>query len=429
MMSMVEVHLESFFDPASSHVERDVLVGRAWFNQRSGRAPVTTTFSYDPSYLRREGAWSIDPAFDLATGRGYAEGLPGVFADAAPDRWGRYVIAREAQLDAREGVDSTSPRPVQLTSVDYLLGVSDLTREGALRFRDVATGEWLSGGTDVPPMFGLSELRAAAMEVAAGEAGLSAVKRLLAAGTSSLGGARPKASVRDGDRLCIAKFSHPGDDWHVMAWENVALDVAKASGAIVPAAKLVAIGEDHALVTERFDRVDANVHGPRIPYMSALTLVEGVDGRPYDYADVAERMLFACARPKESIAELVRRIALVIALNDTDDHLRNLGFLRDYDGWKLAPVFDCNPDPRLGVVRQTTVLGAEGDESARALRDFASGFGVGRDECSEIVGRVVRAAAKWETFACRHGIGERERREFAPVFRRQREELLTAFLL
>lgn len=417
MRSPIDVYL--------SLANEEVPVGRAWFTLRRGH--LSTRFSYEPAYLVRDDAFPIDPMLSLASGGGNVAGLPGAFRDASPDRWGRHLILRESQETAlQRGVP-----PRTLDDVDYLLGVTDVSREGALRFKSPDDGVWLSSHSDVPPRLALPKLLAAANAAAVGNSGLRELKYLLDAGSGSLGGARPKASVVDGERLILAKFSHPHDAWSVIAWERVALDVAQLAGLNVPRSELVWLGDAQVLLLERFDRVDSLIDGPRIPYMSAMTMVGGSDGGDYDYAEVAELIRYQCARPEEELPSLFARVVLNVALHNVDDHLRNLGYLRGPHGWCASPLFDCNPEPNAGRMRQTSIMGYRDDdavETARALRYFAEECDLADDEAASIVSTIIRAIDQWELVARRNRVPERERRLFSPIIARQLDALRGNFV-
>jgi serine/threonine-protein kinase HipA len=231
----VEVHVDGSSGP--------VRAGTAFFTRNRGR--VTTTFDYDPGYLRTADAPSVDPAFPLTRGAQYVAKLPGSFGDGAPDRWGRNLIAKRERAIARE----ERRRARDLDDVDYLLGVSDDTRQGALRFRHADGSAFLGPHTDVPRLLELPRLLRAADEAASDDDGAAAVKVLLDAGTGSLGGARPKAAVRlDDGALGLAKFPHASDEWDVMAWEATALDIAGRAGLEVPDHRLTKVGPRHVLL-------------------------------------------------------------------------------------------------------------------------------------------------------------------------------------
>lgn len=385
-----------------------LLVGDAYLQVRRGRLAVT--FSYDRDYLGLRDAYPIDPALRLTSGNwAVPQGLPRAFADAAPDRWGRNLIAKRHRLEATA---ESSPMP-QLDDRHYLLGVSDETRQGALRFKTEIAGEFQHPTPDIPKLLALPTLMRAAAEVARDEeGGMAAIKILLDAGTGSLGGARPKASVKDGDRLMIAKFPHHTDSWNVIAWEKTALDLAAAAGITVPKAQLVDIEGQSVLLLERFDRQAER----RIGYMSALTLIEGADGEQRDYTEIAEALPEYSAHATADLRELWRRVAFSVAVHNTDDHLRNHGFLRSKSGWGLAPVFDVNPNPDLDSQRVTSIGGSSGPASdVQALLAYAGTFDLTQVQAKEILCEVSGAAAGWASFARRNGISAAEIGKFEPT--------------
>ena len=365
-------------------------VGRAWIDQRG--QSISTTFSYDASWVAAPDAYAIDPQLGLAAARHHLTSLPGALADSAPDRWGRNLIRKQRR----------SAGPGSLLDVDFLLGVSDLTRQGALRFSTSDDGTFLAPGSEVPRLIELPRLLRAAEAVVRDEDTYTAVKTLLDAGSGSLGGARPKASVRDGDRLAIAKFPHASDEWDVMAWEATALDLAERAGIRVPTRRLVPVEGRHVLILERFDR-----HlGSRVPYISALTLVNGEDGRTYDYLEVAESLAAHGENVADDLGQLWRRVAFSTLVNNTDDHLRNYGFLRGRSGWRLAPAFDINPNPDLGLTSQTTMnfVGTNGVAKLEALRVTAPDFGLSAQRADTILREVARAVGEWRGVAAANGV-------------------------
>lgn len=390
-------------DPIEVHLH-DRMVGQAWIT--TGRSSTSTVFLYEPDYLAQAHATQIDPALRMFTGNQAVAGLPGAFRDASPDRWGRNLITKRhrATGDARA-----------LTEIDFLLGVSDSTRQGALRFKRAGDGPFLDDATDVPKLIALPELLHAADRVSLDSDDLTAVKQLLAAGSGSLGGARPKASVVDDNgRLALAKFPKPGDDWDVMAWEATALDLAEAAGCDVPTRRLVDIDGRHLLLLDRFDRAADR----RIPYISAMTLLEATDGEAMDYIDIAEALIDESAQPKLDLTELFRRAVLNVAMHNTDDHLRNHGLLhRGAGGWQLAPVFDINPNPDLNEHRVTGIAGASSpDHEAAGLRALADVCRLDEPARRSVLDDVRVACAAWDAVALRNGIGRAERARFADTF-------------
>jgi serine/threonine-protein kinase HipA len=294
--------------------------------------------------------------------------------------------------------------------------VSDETRQGALRFKTELDGDFQDPASDVPKLIALPALLNAANSVSRDEPdNMEAIKTLLDGGTGSLGGARPKASVRDGDRLLIAKFPHHADEWSVIAWEKTALDLAEAAGISVPNRRLVGIEGSPVLLLDRFDREGAR----RVGYLSAMTLLEARDGQPRDYTEVAEIIPEYSAATTDDLRQLWRRIAFSVAVHNTDDHLRNHGFLRRKAGWRLAPVFDVNPNPDLSAQRVTSIGGAANPaDEVNALLVYSESFGLTDRQARAVLHEVVDAANGWEAVARRNGIAEAEIARFQPTLLR-----------
>lgn len=391
--------------------------GVARLHRRRGQ--ITTDFTYDPAYLARPGAYEIDPALRMDVGRGVVEGLPGAFSDCAPDRWGRRLVQKRLRAMQEEG-----KTPPDVSDIDFLLGVSDVTRQGALRFRRRGETSFADSAHDVPKMLRLPELMHAADRVSRDDidVDLSAVKVLLDAGSASLGGARPKASVLDDDGLLyIAKFPHRSDEWDVMAWEKTALDLAERAGIVTPPRRIVTIDGRTVLLTERFDRAN----GQRVGYMSALTMVQGRDGDEHrDYVDFAAELSDISGATADDLSALWRRIAFSIAIHNTDDHLRNHGFLRRAEGWRLSPAFDINPNPDLAAERATGIGGVTArDAELDALMLHADEFGLNADAASGILTEVNAATLDWREVAAANGIPESEMKRFEGAFEGAREDI------
>lgn len=383
---------------------QSVHVGTAHFTRR-GRA-VTTTFTYSSAYLARRDAYAIDPALPLDVGRGHTTGLPGAFADSAPDRWGRRLI------------EKAWSRPTSISEVDYLVGVSDHSRQGSLRYRRTDSPTYVADGHDIPRLVDLGRLLHASDQLAGAGRGhdveeMHAVRELLDVGGTTLGGARPKASVIDTDgALSIAKFPHPGDEWDVMAWEKTALDLAERAGLDVPARHLTKIDGRSVLILRRFDRDGQS----RLGYASAMTLAGLSDGDPGDYLDLAAAIADHSTRPDADLADLWRRMAVFTAIHNIDDHFRNHGFLHSPGGWALAPAFDVNPNPDPNKARATSISGATSvSEERDALLEAAPYFGLTPDHGVEVLDQVYAAASSWRTVATSNGVPEHELRIFADV--------------
>ncbi len=392
-----------------------VAVGVARLHRRRNR--ITTDFTYDPGYLSNPSAYAIDPALPLDTGRGVVDGLPGSFADSAPDRWGRRLVTKRLEATRREGAT-----PRSISDIDFLLGVSDITRQGALRFRRLGSTEFEGPGVEVPRMLRLGELARAA-DAAARDDGsdLASVKLLLDAGSGSLGGARPKASVTDGDHLFIAKFPHHADEWDVMAWEKTTLDLAERAGIEVPRRLTTQIDGSTVLLLERFDRSAER----RIGYMSAMTLVQGRDGDDdRDYLDLAAELTDVSYAADSDLADLWRRIAFSIAVHNTDDHFRNHGLLRSVGGWQMSPLFDVNPNPDPGAQRVTSISGAASrDDGLDSLMAVARDFGLSPASAAATIRDVNEATRGWRTVASANGVSASAQSRFADAFEGLRPRL------
>ena len=274
------------------------------FSHRRGRTE-SATFVYAPAYVTRPGAYELDPSLPLGTAPSQTpvgQTIFGALSDCAPDRWGRTLINRAEARAAREAGRTLRA----LGDVDYLLGVRDDLRQGALRFR-IGGGPFLApDDVGVPALTDLPELLDLADAAERDDVSLLELRRLVRVG-SSLGGARPKAHVRHPDgRVAIAKFpSAAQDTWNVMAWEKVALDVAQRAGITVPASRLLTLAGRHVLVVDRFDRTPA---GARVGYVSAMTMLRASDGDQRSYLEIAEAIEERSARAGQDLAQLWRRL-------------------------------------------------------------------------------------------------------------------------
>jgi serine/threonine-protein kinase HipA len=391
-----------------------LLAGIAYFTIRRGM--VTTFFEYAESYLADERSVDLSPYMRRSDRSTTTVGLPGVFADSAPDRWGRNLISRRLRAAARDA--KTAPPTV--TEFDFLCGVGDLTRQGALRFRARGEVNFLSEPTEIPRLVELPTLLAASRELASNSDDLAAIKLLLDAGSASLGGARPKASVVDNGRLAIAKFPHADDEWDVMAWEATALDLAARCGIAKPQHRLVKVSDLSVLLVDRFDRVGPAGGGSiehmahRTPYISAMTILDRTDGAESDYLEIAEMMRAHGSNSRQDLRELWGRIAFSVAVNNVDDHLRNHGFLHSGGGWSLSPLFDVNPHPDPSAHRVTGVCG-ETDRSGciQSLLSSSETFGLSPVEARSLWSHIRASVADWRTVASANGISKGEQRLFA----------------
>jgi serine/threonine-protein kinase HipA len=404
---MAESAVEVFVQIAGE----DVFAGRLWSHQR--RAVESASFTYADEYLQRDG-YALDPALPLSAGQHQTpvgQALFGAFTDCAPDRWGRRLINRAEMARARR--DGGGAR--RFAEIDYLLGVRDDMRQGALRFRYPNGDAFLTReDVGIPPLAELPRLLNASAKLETDEASDEELRMLLRGG-SSLGGARPKAHVIDsGGRAAIAKFpSVSGDEWDVTAWEAVAIELAHRASIRVPTAMLHQIDGKSVLVVERFDRDAAR----RIGYVSAMTMLEAKDGDQRSYLEIAEVIEAQSPKATDDLRELWRRIAFSILISNTDDHLRNHGFLRTVSaGWELAPAFDLNPDPRPGPKHLSTAIEIDDAASIENLMDVAGYFRVDADQARDILGEVLDATSRWRQVADQAGLSRSAITDMAPAF-------------
>ena len=401
------------------------LVGRLWTRMRGDRQ--SATFEYDRSWLAHPERFSLDPALQLGPGPFHAptdKPLFGAVGDSAPDRWGRVLMRRaERRRAEREG-----QTPRTLREIDYLLMVDDQARQGALRFAVREGGPFLAeyGPTRIPPLIELPRLLSAAEHVLSDTDSDEDLRLLLAPG-SSLGGARPKASVRDRDgHLAIAKFPNKGDEINAVLWEAVALTLAANSGIPVPAWRIETIAGKPVLLLRRFDRDS----GSRLPFLSAMGMLDARDNEARSYLEFVDILRQHGAAPKDDMHALWRRIVFSILISNTDDHLRNHGFLwAGPAGWRLSPAYDLNPVPVDMKPRVlTTAIDLE-DGTASLQLAFAVHpyFELRPDQAREIAAHVAKAVAKWRKEAARLGLAASEIDRMASAF--EHDDLKAALAL
>ena len=371
------------------------LVGRLWARERTGRE--TSSFVYDPTWIRRRGAFAFAPSLSLTPGpHPSAKGILSAFTDPTPDAWGRKLMLRQER--ARAKTAGTAPR--SLFDIDFLAGVDDRTRLGALRFKDAAGGDFLAK-TDrpVPPLIDLPQLLSATGRIERDRETDADLLLLLAPGTS-LGGARPKATVRDTNgSLLVAKFPNKDDDWPVTLWEAVVLALAAKAGVVVPTWRLETIARKPVLLLTRFDRVDGD---RRIPFMSAMTAIDAVDrGDQHSYLELVDALRQMGSQSELDAKQLWRRIVFNVLVSNTDDHLRNHAFLREATGWRLSPAYDMNPCP-VDVRPRVHALAIDDTDPTSSLDtalEVAPRFGLSLNDARHIAGEVGSAVATWRGVA------------------------------
>ncbi len=390
--------------------DEDVAVGDLWMH-RAARSQ-SASFAYRPSYIGRDGAYALDPGLPLQAGQfqtPVGRSLFGAFSDTAPDRWGRKLIERAEAASAREANRTAR----SFSEVDYLLGARDDMRQGALRYRHPDSDEFLaSENTGVPAVLQLGALMNAA-EALERDDPTSQQLRLLLRGGSSLGGARPKAHVIGTDgRPAIAKFPSPkNDDWDVIRWEYVALELARQAGITTADHHLEWVDGKPVIILRRFDR---RATGQRIGYISAMTLLSANDGQTFDYLDIAEQIEADSDRATEDLHELWTRAAYGRLISNTDDHLRNHGFLRGPAGWRLSPAFDINPNPQRDAF--ATAFGNDETGSLAPLLDHAELFRLDTDTVASTLACLTAATDQWERFALQRGLSSVATAQMAPAF-------------
>jgi serine/threonine-protein kinase HipA len=371
-------------------------------------------FEYDRAWLSSSSRQQLDPSMALYAGpQDPAVERPsfGVFLDSSPDRWGRVLMRRrEAQLARAE---ERAER--RLLESDYLLGVHDGQRMGALRFR---IGDRFLDDHDQlasPPWTSLRELEHASLQLeregVEDDPDYGRWLRMLIAPGGSLGGARPKASVRDTEgQLWIAKFPSRNDQDDVGAWERVVHDLAARAGIIVPEAQLRRVGASksgghghHTFLTRRFDRTK----GGRLHFASAMTLLDRIDGQnPQDgisYLELADLLMRLGSNTTADLEQLWRRIVFSICVSNTDDHLRNHGFMLEPTGWALAPAYDMNPDPH-GAGLALNISETDNAQDIDLALSVASVFRVKKKRAQEIASEIAVAVNDWRALATSHGL-------------------------
>ena len=386
---------------------RRIIVGTLHF-EADGRRQFSA-FTYDPAWLENRAAFALCPALPLQAGTFYASGredardaLAGCFADASPDSWGRGLMIR-----ALGG---------GLTEFDYLTRSDDATRQGALRFLG-EDGEPISGiDPEVPRRMEIEALREVSARYERDPAGAEEAARVLAGAAGSLGGARPKANVTDGEALWIAKFTSVLDTKPVERVEVGTLALARLAGLRAAEAELALPGSDHPVaLIKRFDRRS----GGRVPYISARTALQASGTEPGYYSDIADAIRVISHDAQRDLTELWQRIVFTILVGNTDDHLKNHGFLYVRDGlWQLSPAFDINPQPQRHRHMETGISPLSGFEpSIGAAIEHAPFFGLDETEARKRAAAMAQIVhAQWKPCLRAQGLRGSTLAAYAPAF-------------
>lgn len=375
------------------------------------------SFSYAPEWLQSSNAQKIDPDLELYSGEQHSSDANNFrsFLDSCPDRWGRLLMKRREAIIARQ----EDRRPRVLNEIDYLLGVHDLYRQGALRFKKNLDGPFLDNDERLaaPPISSLRELEHAAKQVEENDSDdpeyLKWLYMLMSPG-SSLGGARPKACVLDEENnLWIAKFPSQHDDHDIAAWEYLTYQLAIDAGIQMAPCRIEKFNSHHhTFLTKRFDRKASS----RLHFTSAMTQLGYYDG-DYEasYLELAQFLTEHGANTKQDLAQLWRRIIFNIAVSNTDDHLRNHGFIYHKSGWILSPAYDINPaTPANGL--HLNITDSDNRLDYNLAMDVIEFFQLDKITANQIKTEVLASVNNWKKVAAEIGISRSEQQLMAPAF-------------
>ena len=395
------------------------LIGELGYESLRGSDSYCFIFSDD--WLKKHGDLFLSDDLNNYPGQQYTQpgkDIFGCFSDALPDRWGRTLLLRREQLAAME-----EKRPVRrLSSFDFLTGIDDFSRMGAFRFKEDSDGEFInvSESLKIPPLTDIRELIAASAEIERSEEDnvlpdRKWIAQLVQPG-SSLGGARPKASVIDTNKtLYVAKFPSRKDDYDAGLWEHFSHLLAAKAGINAAKTKVIATGEKyHTLLSERFDRTK---DGKRIHFASAMTLLGLNDGdnatTGYGYLEIVDFIIQNCTDVDRNLQELYRRVAFNICIGNSDDHFRNHGFLLTAKGWTLSPAYDMNPTQN---EYQNLLISATSNKAdLNILLDACGDYMLNCKTAEDIISEVTEAVKGWREWAVRLGIFKREMEIFSGI--------------
>ena len=387
----------------------------------SGKGKEVFSFEYAADWLKSGFTQMLDPDLQLYPGAYYPRDEKinfGIFLDSCPDRWGRVLMQRREAVIAR----SEGRTARELLESDYLLGVFDDYRMGALRFKTDEEGSFLNDNKKMaaPPWTSLRGLEEASLKFEEDNMNdsdnLKWIDMLIAPG-SSLGGARPKASVVDKEgNLWIAKFPSRMDDKDIGAWEMVVNELAQKAGLNISQGMVQRLNNRyHTYLTKRFDRTDK---GERIHFASAMTLLGYADGERSagaSYLEIVEFITRNGVVPDRDLEELWRRIVFSICVKNTDDHLRNHGFLLTDAGWLLSPAYDVNPN-EYGKGLHLNISDKDNSLSLDLALDVAIYFRLDNDKAEKIIKKTKDAVGWWKEFAVKYKISKAEQERMAQAF-------------
>ena len=399
-------------------LEEATLVGTLSAHFAKGKKAFS--FEYDKDWLKTDAQRLLDPDIEFYSGPQFPANKEnfGIFLDSMPDTWGKTLMKRRAAQDAREN----NEKPKTLYEIDYLLGVFDESRMGALRFKMDLDGPFLDNDnlTPTPPWSSLGDLQEAAKQLESDDQS-DAVRKWIAvliAPGSSLGGARPKANIFDPSKnLWIAKFPSKTDTVDKASWEFLAYQLATSAGISMADSKIEKIsGQYHTFLTKRFDRDN----GKRIHFASAMTMTGNTEDiikeSAPSYLDIVEFIENYGADVEANLHQLWRRILFNIAISNTDDHLRNHGFILTEKGWILSPAYDLNPS----IEKEGLSLNIDMDDNALDF-DLAKSVGMyfrlSEKEMQTIINEVLTVVKDWKSMAQQIGIKNQEIELMAGAFK------------
>lgn len=417
-VSAMDKSIYVYYD--GEEVSSPLLMGTVFSTRLRGKE--LFSFEFDDDWLHNKLFKSFDPDLQLFRGRQYVpqeKSNFGIFLDSTPDRWGRMLLDRREILCAREENRSVKP----LSETDYLLGVFDESRMGALRFKISIDGKFLDDDKSLasPPWTSLRELEYASLQLEQDEEMQdSRWLRMLIQPGSSLGGARPKANVLDDNgHPWIAKFPSRKDRKNVGAWEAVCMHLAKICGINVGEWKLLKFNSlYHTFLTKRFDRT---AEGCRRQFTSAMTLLGYADGADsstgVSYLEIVEWIMRNCCNVDDNLVELYKRIVFNIAVSNCDDHLRNHGFIYTSKGWTLSPAYDLTPD-EYGTDLKLCINESDSALDYGLVQSVAPYFGISDMMAKGIISDIRSAVATWRQVASNYGIPRSEQEMMSQAFTR-----------
>ena len=404
-------------------LQQPTLVG--YLHAIKTRGKETFAFEYSVQWLKETSAINLDPDLQLYQGGKYAaekQNNFGIFLDSAPDRWGRFLMQRREALLAQEGKHSNK----LLLASDYLLGVYDKHRLGALRFKLPSSDTFLDNNPSyaAPPWTKLAELEQASRELERNTYDNVPINKkwlnMLIAPSASLGGARPKANFLDKNNCpWIAKFPSNNDEIDIGAWEMLVNQLANQCGITTPNAQVMKLGKHHTtFLSQRFDRISET---QRIHFASAMTMLQRQDGDDASsgasYLELAEFIMQHGAQPNRDLAQLWRRIVFSICISNTDDHLRNHGFLFiPQQGWILSPAYDLNPNP-YGDGLKLNISEFDNRQNLELAKEVSPYFRIPPKQAKQIILNTIQQVINWRELTKPLNISHAEQELMSPAFR------------